>query len=522
MMLKSNSIVVRFFLLILIPMIILQSVTVYVFYQRHWQRITKTLIDSLAGEIEALIDEYKDTSDLYHNRQTRTKLRDEAPDSQSAKPTSIDELSTGEFNKITRIAKALGMEISLVRPDFILNPTNKQQLNDHDELLQIIEIKLIERSLYPLRIYRNDRDIHCIISIPGEQNPSINISFSEKRVQSPTTHIFVLWVVGSASAMMIISILFMRGQLRSILALTDMAGKLGRGEDLGEITPPSGALEIRATGKAIIQMKMRIDNYVNTRMEMLTHISHDIRTPLTRIKLILSLSEGGGDNLDYGQNTKLNGAGDLEAKAYQVISRNIKDIERLLDSYLQFAKGEGNEEMAFINIKALVLMAIERSRHKNISFYDKIDNGEGNRKQDEDEDLKVEAYQCKIRPLAIERALTNILDNAEKFTSSKISVILKRSRLHDGYIAIAVEDDGPGITNPEQAIMPFSSGMAANSDKQTQAKTHKSNHNTTTNASSYGLGLAIANSIATAHGGKLTLKTSKRLGGAKVTIWLPV
>lgn len=498
-MIKSNSIVIRFFLLIIIPVIILQSVALYVFYQRHWQRITQTLVDSLVGEIEVIVNSYETSWPK--------------GDFVSKEQNSL----IAQKSKLESIAQALDMDIYLTplrNWEDIQISDNSKEANDNqpDELLQMIKAKLLVKLISPVTIYRTERRIHCVLAVSPIPSFVINISFSEKRIQSPTTHIFVLWVIGSALIMLIISILFLRGQLRSILSLTDVASKLGKGEDLGTFVP-CGAYEIRAAGYALIQMKKRIDHYVNTRMEVLAHISHDIRTPLTRIKLILSLAES-------NENT-------------EALSRNIIEIERLLDSYLQFAKGEGNEEMFVIDIKELIIKVIKRLESDKIILYDKMIEPHSKAKSTILISNLSSVYQKKVRPLAMERALVNILDNAIKFAQKEISITLKITKPRNKYLAIIIEDDGPGIAKPKEAILPFISGvskeenqgevnLAVRKDQNKEHRLKNSKPQEQSKPTGYGLGLAIAHSIVTAHGGKLILKNSRKLGGAKVAIHLLV
>ncbi len=505
--LKSNSIVTRFLLLILIPVIILQSITVCVFYQRHWKSLTKTLVESLGGEIEVITK----TLSLYLYQEYLHE------DFQINLKRNYEETLKNQSS----IAQALNIEISISKIENDIFIQEYENINDKDEILKIISIELSNRSLNLLKIYRKERNIHCAlqvaVEIPTLQNYIIDLSFSDKRVQSPTTHIFVWWVIGSAVTMMIISIVVMRGQLKSILAVTDIAGKLGRGEELGSFIP-SGALEIRSTGKALIQMNKRIDNYVSTRMEMLTHISHDIRTPLTRMKLILSLTP--------------------KSEIHSGLNRNLKEIEKLLASYLQFAKGEGNEKMVRVDILDLIYKVREKYDNTTIIVRNKINDNTVksninkkffNKKQNNKQKFSSIKYYCMLRPLAIERALTNLLNNAIKFAQSAIIITIKKQVIDHDYIIISVEDDGPGIANPDQAILPFFTQESIIRTEKISKTSYKYNSNNAKDSynnnkisSNYGLGLSIVNTITTAHGGKLIIKKSKELNGAKIILIIPI
>jgi two-component system osmolarity sensor histidine kinase EnvZ len=285
-----------------------------------------------------------------------------------------------------------------------------------------------------------------------------------KRVEMVTAPQFIGWSVGFSVLLLTMSYLFLRNQVRSIMQLSWAADAFGRGEDAPDFKP-SGALEVRRAARSLIRMRNRIRRYADQRTAMLAGVSHDLRTPLARLKLELALLPEEHDA--------------TAAKA------DISEMEQMLDGYLAFARGEEGEQPVETNLSAL---AQEASSHA------------GGRSQ-----LEFSAptqVTMRLRPLAMKRAIANLANNAADY-GKKVRVSVAADQ---GEAVVTVEDNGSGIPPQmyEEAFRPFSRLDAARNQ----------------NVSGVGLGLTIARDTARAHGGDVTLGKSE-LGGLKATIRLP-
>ena len=285
-----------------------------------------------------------------------------------------------------------------------------------------------------------------------------------KRVVIVTAPQFVGWSISFCVLLLATSYLFLRNQVRSILQLSWAADAFGRGEDAPDFKP-SGALEVRRAARSLIRMKNRIRRYADQRTAMLAGVSHDLRTPLARLKLELAL-------LPKDDDTKA-------AKA------DIAEMEQMLDGYLAFARGEEGEQPVETNLSSL---AQEASSH-----------AAGRSRLEFSAPAQI---TMRLRPLAMKRAIANLANNAADY-GKKVRVGVTADR---GEAVVTVEDDGPGIPPQmyEEAFRPFSRLDAARNQ----------------NVSGVGLGLTITRDTARAHGGDVTLGKSD-LGGLKATIRLP-
>jgi two-component system osmolarity sensor histidine kinase EnvZ len=290
------------------------------------------------------------------------------------------------------------------------------------------------------------------------------VIFPLKRVATPTTYIFLFWLLATTFILMVISLIFMKNQVRSIRQLSNAADSLGKGQSLDDFKP-SGAKEIRLAGESLINMHKRLQRLVNYRTQLLAQISHDIRTPLTRFKLQLSM---------------------LEAKSEAAsMKEDVNEMEELIVSYLNFAKAEGNEKALEINIKEFMEEIISKYPDKRLQLnLTSIPS-----------DLTMT-----LRKKSLKRCLYNLIENAQKFAMNSIVVALQ-SDLEE--LTITIEDDGQGIPEGkyEEAVQPFIRLDTKNKG--------------------YGLGLAIAQSVIHAHGGRFKLSRSS-LGGLKIIITIPM
>jgi len=284
------------------------------------------------------------------------------------------------------------------------------------------------------------------------------------RVTSSSARIFALWITLPAILVIFIAILFLKNQTRPITKLAEASEKFGKGENVEEYRP-SGALEIRKAGLEFDRMRKRILRHLNQRSEMLSGISHDLRTPLTRIKLQLAFIK--------------------DKEITNKLSRDVDEMEKMLNEYLQFSRSNFTEKSEKFNLSELIISTVKKYENKNILV-----------------DQETEIFFSGRKNL-IQRCLNNLLDNAINFSKN---IKVKQQKIKRS-ILIFVEDDGPGIPSSEHenVFKPF-----YKIDKsRNQAK------------SSVGLGLSIASDIIRSHGGNIELGKSE-MGGLKIKIVLPI
>lgn len=423
-----NSLFLRFLLMIILPMLILQVVITIIFYERHWENVTEHMQDSLVGEVQ----------------------------------TVLNILSTDYINKKSlSIINPLSLEVIILPKKEFLQIRNKHLSMSLTQDLLGFKAKLNKLTVIPQYISYTAEKSSIIIGYKVNRQ-FIEIKISSKRIKSPTTYIFILWMIGAATLLTIISLIFMRNQIKSIIKLTEVADQFGKGHDI-DFFKPSGAIEIRTAGKAFIKMKQRIERQIKYRTELLAHISHDLRTPLTRLKL---------------QTAMLN-----DHNLADEMSEDLTEMEQLIKSYLDFAKGEGNEEVIEAEAIALIKTTLARFNDKRIKFT-----------------TSVKAVNLHLRPHAFQRAINNIIENAIKYAKNKIEAT---AYIENENFCITIDDDGKGIEEHDRKVV-FKPFQKASDSKD-----------------GYGLGLAIVKSIVQAHGGKIKLAQSP-YNGLRVILMLPI
>ena len=286
----------------------------------------------------------------------------------------------------------------------------------------------------------------------------------KERLSSSSARIFAFWITLPALLVISVAIIFLKNQTRPIIKLAEASEKFGRGDDLEEFRP-SGALEIRKAGYEFERMRKRITRHLNQRSEMLSGISHDLRTPLTRIKLQLSLIN--------------------DKKIAKELSEDVIEMEKMLNEYLQFAKTGYQEKTENFDMTKLIKSTLDKYNLNKISF-------------DQTEQIPYEGRQELLK-----RSFGNFINNSLRY-SKNISIKLKKLRKD---LIIIFEDDGPGIpvNEYENVFKPF----------------YKVDKSRSGSKSSVGLGLSIASDIIQSHGGKIDLDKSE-MGGLKVTVVLPI
>ena len=292
----------------------------------------------------------------------------------------------------------------------------------------------------------------------------MQIFFPKERIQASSIRIFALWITLPTILLIAIAIIFLKNQTRPIIKLAEASERFGRGEEMEEFRP-SGALEIRKAGYEFDRMRKRILRHLNQRSEMLSGISHDLRTPLTRIKLQLAIIK--------------------DKEISKKLSNDVDEMEKMLNEYLQFSSSSLTDKTEKFDITYLISSTIEKYESTNI-IYDKI-----------------EKIFFIGRKNLIKRCLNNLIDNSLKY-AKKVKIVQENTKKN---ILITIEDDGPGIpvSEYENVFKPF----------------YKIDKSRGGSKSSVGLGLSISSDIVRSHGGKIELGNAE-LGGLKVKISLPV
>ena len=435
-----RSLWARVLLIILIPIILMQVIVTVVFFQMHWQAVTGKLSEGLAGDVDWAVNAY----DTEPTPQNLARIHDQALASMQL---SI-ELQRGKSLPTTPPRHSLYAVL-----DHALNSALDDRFPDNVHYW-------FDTARYPGHV-----DIR--VEVPGGV---MRIIAAKDRAFATTGYIFVFYMVGATAILTITAILFVRNQVRAIERLAQAAEKFGRGEDDPNFKP-YGASEVRAAASAFIQMKERIQRQIEQRTTLLASVSHDLRTPLTRLKLELAMAP---------QDT-----------ATVRMKQDVSEMAYMIDEYLAFARGEMAEDAEAVSATALmtsVVGNIERSGHKTMVDY-------------LPEDVTV-----RIRQLSIERALTNLIMNG--FHYGKIVTLSARvTGEAPRVLHLTIDDDGPGIApeRREDAFKPFS----RLDDSRNQ------------NIKGVGLGLAIARDIVRGHGGDLTLGESP-MGGLRAEITLPL
>ena len=425
----------RALLIIVTPLILMQAISTFVFFDRHWDTMTRRLAHTLAGDIAFIVD-------------SLTPL-----------PKQLD------LNQIFLKADDI-LHIRLTySPEEIL--VKKKAFQQWDRVRKSLQDALKERVRRPFSIdtIKKERRIEIKVQLP---QGLLNVNVHEKRLYSSTPYIFLMWMIGSSLVLFAIAIIFMRNQIRPIRRLAIAARSFGMGRGSSEIKP-SGAKEVRQATQAFRQMRERISRQLAQRTEMLAGVSHDLRTPLTRMKLQIEMLERTPETRE--------------------LQDDIQEMERMIDGYLTFARGEGSESLSKINLTSLIeeIISTERRDGSLINFVNKSKT----------------IKSVTLRPQAIKRAITNLIINSKKYAET-VKVEFEYNSEH---AIITIDDNGPGI-KPEHRDDVFKAFFRLDPSR-----------NTDTGGT--GLGLTIAKDIVQSHGGDLLLSEAS-LGGLRATITLPL
>ena len=421
----------RSLIIVATPIILLQIIITIVFFDSLWIKANKGMTRSLVGEVETLLDVYKSQQDPEH-RETIIAIYNKNFD---FTVTLKDNMLLTEKKKerwYSPIDRSLRREL---KPIF-----GNAYWFDTTSFKELVELRIKYKTGF------------------------LQIFFPKHKIAPSSARIFALWIILPGFLLITIAIFFLKNQTRPIVNLAKAAEKFGKGEFVKEFRP-SGAKEIRQAAYEFDKMRKRISVHLNQRSEMLSGISHDLRTPLTRLKLQLALLK----------------QQDLAKK----MSDDIEEMERMLNEYLEFSRNQKNEETETVNINNLITSVIKKYDGKQINVHF-------------EKNLKISA-----RLNAIKRCLINLIDNGLAY-GQKVEIITKKTI---SAAVIFIDDNGPGIPEKEyQNVMkPF----------------YRIDKSRGQNKSGVGLGLSITNDIIRSHGGSISLGKSP-LNGLRVKICLPL
>lgn len=426
MRLIPRSFLWRTILMILIPLIIAEVIIANVFFGNHWTRVHATLARSLAVEVV----------------------------------TMMNFIDNGNQDTATTMARDMGINVSI-------NPKlNRPSHNDNKSReAGLLASELSNRLNRPAQIYIDKGKRLVFIDVPTNDGKIATFGTSLYRIYSTSTEVFIIWLIGSILIVSILITPFIIMHTRSIRRIAKAATRFGRGLDAPGFQP-TGSKEIREAAIAMITMKERLNRYNRTRTDMLNAVSHDLKAPLTRMRLAVETGEASKDNL-------------------------LQDIDRMtemVNGYLAFARGEMPEIEQTTELPAMLLrIARDAAPDKKIET-----------------DFPEEPAQFYARPMALARAFSNIIENAARYSKKKIRITEKDS---EEQVEVVIEDDGPGIPEDKKkdALRPFVRLDESRSEK----------------TGGTGLGLSIAQTAIENHGGQLFLENSE-LGGLKVRVILPI
>lgn len=422
----------RSLVIVIAPVVLLQSVVAYVFMERHWQLVTRRMSAAVAADVAAMVEVYRS---FPHDR---------------------------EATALQRIARRnLNMDLDILPGASLPPPGPRPFFSLLDQALSR-QLQLALRDPFWLDTVGQSDFVEIRVQIGTDV---MRVLARRSAAYASNSHIFLVWMVGTSLVLLTVAVLFLRNQIRPIQSLAAAAEDFGKGREVE--FRPRGAIEVRQAGHAFLEMKRRIERQLSERTTMLSGVSHDLRTILTRFRLSLALLE--------------------RTPEIEAMEKDVDEMSRMLEAYLAFARGEAGEIPISTDIRSLLeeLKAdVERQGHET--------------------QLNVIGDPVVVvRPDAIRRVLTNLVSNAARH-GDEIAI----TATHDArYLIVTVDDDGPGIAPElrEEVFKPFVRlDQARNVDE-----------------GGTGLGLAISRDIARSHGGDIALLDSPT-GGLRAMLRIPV
>jgi two-component system osmolarity sensor histidine kinase EnvZ len=422
----------RSLLIIVAPMLILLMVLTSVFMDRHWALVTARLSDGMVRNIAALVDLIE------------------------RQPPGAD------LSSITEIARNR-MKIRMrVLPAGELGPDNRSYLGLLDTTLSSALRGQIKR---PFSLDVGERTSNIEIRVPIDRG-TLRVVFPRNLAYAANWHFFLVWMGGVGLGLVVVSVVFIRNQIKPIQRLANAAEAFGKGRPVGSFAP-QGAREVRRAALAFIEMRRRIERQLEQRTTMLAGVSHDLRTVLTRFRLELALLPDGEETED--------------------MRRDIDEMEAMLEAYVAFAKGDADEGSEPVDVEAAIADVATRTATVDVAVSTVFQG----------------PPLVSLRPGAFRRLVGNLVGNAVRYGRSQVEVAAEH---RDGWLSLRVDDDGPGIPEAEREAVfrPFYRlDIARNQD-----------------IPGTGLGLAIARDVARSHGGDVRLENSP-LGGLRAVVRLP-
>lgn len=416
----------RALVILVAPLFFVETFSAYFFLDNHWDTVTKTLANDVAGEVATLLD--------LHNKDPKHK----------------------DFYKLLA-----GSHLRL-RADFL----PEEAINTHipnEWRYSFLDMALKKQIFTPYTFRITPKEIIIDAAADGGV---LRFTTPKKRVYSKSFFLFIMWVTISTAIFLLISIIFLHNQIKPLRRLAIAAERFGKGRAFADLKP-EGATEIRKVAQAFIRMRERLQRQLTQRTEMLAGVSHDLRTPLTRMRLQLTMMP--------------------PTPEVEGLQKDVEEMGDMLEGYLTFARGEGQEEAVETNMDTFIQTAIDGR-----ALVDKTVH-----------------YESKslptlwIKPQALKRCLTNLVNNACRYgTEVWVSAMKDTENL-----IISVEDNGPGIPHEkiEDVFKPF----------------YRLEASRNMSTGGVGLGLTIARDIAHHHGGDLVLSNSKPHGGLKADLIVP-
>ena len=429
--LLPRSLFGRTLLIFIVPTFIMLAAATYVFFDRHWYTVTQRMTHALSGDIGFVVDLLQksdnpgSTAEVVHMASQKMDL-------------TITFAPGQNLSKQRALRGPIGIMLKHALHESLSNP-------------------------YVLDMSYAPETIRVEVGVP---EGVYTVLSPERRVYTPTTQVFILWMTGSSILMTSVALLFMRNQIRPIRRLAQAAEAIGKGREVPWFKL-EGSSEVRQAAAALMVMRDRLKRQITQRTAMLAGVSHDLRTPLTRMRLQIELMGATTDTED--------------------LSRDIDEMEQMLGAYLAFARGEEAEPALSTDIADLLTEIATDARRQNPHLALHVP----------------ESITIILRRTAMKRCLTNLIGNALRYgLRAEVS-----ASVQDHVVTILIDDDGPGIDpdRREDMFRPFT-------------RMEESRNSAT---GGIGLGLTIARDIARFHGGDVTLETSP-LGGLRARVWLPV
>lgn len=433
-----RSLLGRSLLILVTPILLIQLVSAYIFLDNHWQKILDRLAYAVAGEISVMVQAIEDDSSL----------------------ETIDRIQN-------YVSKSLDLQMRFEKGERLKNLKTKNHAIWEAIVADTLASHLHQQITSPYKIHADFENKWVNVSVQLDKGV-LHVSLPERRLFSSSGYIFLIWMFGTSFLLFAVAVLFMRNQIRPIRRLAVAADWFGRGRDVQKFKL-EGATEVRQAGQAFLDMRRRIKRQVSQRTIMLAGVSHDLRTPLTRMKLQLEMMPKSEDA--------------------QAMKDDISHMQKMIDGYLDFARGDEGEPIAQVSLNAVMRQIKDKFERQSVEIELNTEDGD---------------IQLPLRVTGFERCLSNIINNACKY-GTKVWINVRKSK--DERAEIIIEDNGSGIDEHEyeDVFKPF----------------YRIDPSRTDADGSVGLGLSIAMDVIHGHGGRIWLDKSEH-GGLKVLMRMPL